>query len=379
MLPMLRRGKYCSFPKFMLILLIGLCSIIPVSAQTGEQESQEKESQEEEEGSAAQWSTLETEGRIEWLAENLKDNRFFDRLIETLEGVEEPERGVSLLSRFLPVIEEPDRRYRLLLRLSRLEESVGKLESAQTHYQSAASSRKGEWDFRALFSSAMILIELGDYSLAELQLSQIADKTDSALLRHRASVHLARLKVLEGDEGSARSKLEEIPVDENISPSLLYLMYTLSLHLEMREQAVNIKERLVKEYPRSPEAGMVQGVVDRAPSIEKVFGLLNVSDGGPTNEGIRTPEQPADTSDEGVDTESEEVARAIQTGSFRDAENARYMVEELEKYGFSAEIQEAEVGGTTYHRVVVPVGTDDTAQKIMIRLKERGYEGYQVY
>jgi cell division septation protein DedD len=381
------------FAVLLFLILTGLC---PAPYLTAEENS-------------SQWQALDTNARIEWLAEHLEDSRFFERLIETLEGVEEPDRGVSLLNRFLPVIEEHERRYRVLLRLARLEESVGELESAQTHYQSAASARRGEWDFKALFSSAMLLVELGDYSLAELQLTRIADRTDSTPLRQRARVHLARLKILDDDEASARNIIEELSVDESFSPSILYLIYTLSLHLELRERAVDVKERLVKEYPRSPEAGMVQGVVDRAPSIEKVFGLLHVSEkvspgaeesrpeqtaGTPEKQGDMEAEsaesaESADTADaadaaestgeESADTGSEEVARSIQTGSFRDEENARYMVKELKTYGFSAEIQEAELSGTVYHRVVVPVESNDTAQQIMIRLKEHGYEGYPLY
>jgi cell division protein FtsN len=74
-----------------------------------------------------------------------------------------------------------------------------------------------------------------------------------------------------------------------------------------------------------------------------------------------------------------DASRAIQTGSFRDAENAAYMSRELEREGFTSVVVQADVGGRLYYRVLVPVAFGESEQELLLRLKEKGFEGNPVY
>jgi cell division protein FtsN len=70
----------------------------------------------------------------------------------------------------------------------------------------------------------------------------------------------------------------------------------------------------------------------------------------------------------------------VQTGSFRDQENAEYMVRDLETSGFEAGIAEKQIGGTLYYRVVIgPLMTVDQAQAVLMKLKDAGYEGVLLF
>ena len=70
----------------------------------------------------------------------------------------------------------------------------------------------------------------------------------------------------------------------------------------------------------------------------------------------------------------------VQTGSFRDPENAQYMVRDLKARGFTAEILEKRLGGNLYYRVVIgPAMSAEQAQTLMVRLKQSGFEGFLLF
>ena len=66
----------------------------------------------------------------------------------------------------------------------------------------------------------------------------------------------------------------------------------------------------------------------------------------------------------------------VQVGSFRDPDNARYLVRDLASRGFEARVVEAKLGEARYYRVVVGRGqSPDGAQATILRLKDAGFEG----
>lgn len=70
----------------------------------------------------------------------------------------------------------------------------------------------------------------------------------------------------------------------------------------------------------------------------------------------------------------------VQTGSFRDRENAQYMVRDLAASGFEAGIVEKQIGGTLYYRVVIgPQMTLEEAQLVLMRLKDASFEGVLLF
>lgn len=370
----------------LLLLCILFISSVPLSfGENSEPENGEPNNSKPENGEP-EWSTFSAKQKGNWLAEHREDHRFFDRLLDTAEAFEDPSRSKQILDRYLPLLDKPEERYEVLLILAQIEESLGNYKDAQSHYQSAAFVRRGERDYRALFHSALLLIEQGEYSLAEVQLTRVRDSTDSEKLMRTAQLNLARLYALTGNHEEAEKAVADIMEDET-GPEIYYLIYTVSSHLEMDEQARAAGERLIKEFPKSPEAQLVQGLAEEAPSTEKVFGLLRGEAAADRREETAdsgkaaSEETQKETRQEETEAEPQEIqkARGVQTGSFRDIENADYMAAELEKKGFSAQVEEKTVNGTKYHQVIVPVPEDLRAQDILLRLKEEGFEGYPVY
>ncbi|MFO7848974.1 MAG: tetratricopeptide repeat protein, partial [Spirochaetia bacterium] len=178
-------------------------SVEETSSQTGESE----------------WRSFSINEKEDWLAEHREDPLFFNRLIETAESFENPSLSKELLHRYLSLIDDSGERHEALLMLARIEESLGNYKAAQSHYQSAALVRSEERDYEALYSSALLLIEQGDYSLAKVQLNRVLDNTESEELMRKAQLNLARLYALSGKHEQARSSIEGI-MEESPSPEI---------------------------------------------------------------------------------------------------------------------------------------------------------------
>jgi len=101
----------------------------------------------------------------------------------------------------------------------------------------------------------------------------------------------------------------------------------------------------------------------------------------PSGQSVPQAEQPAATAQPSTPTEQPSTPTAlVQTGSFRDRENAEYMVRDLETAGFKAGIVEKRIGGTLYYRVVIgPLMTVDQAQAVLMKLKDASFEGVLLF
>ena len=68
----------------------------------------------------------------------------------------------------------------------------------------------------------------------------------------------------------------------------------------------------------------------------------------------------------------------VQTGAFRDPENAREQVRDLERLGFSSRVQTSLQGGAELHRVMVTGVTETGLPDVLNRLKAAGFPGFPV-
>jgi hypothetical protein len=143
-----------------------------------------------------------------------------------------------------------------------------------------------------------------------------------------------------------------------------------------------------------------EGTTEYFPSPSRVLGGVAFS-GIPTVEERSTPVQsgPAPARSTEADPGGDSTASTpvdddpapegdapavagIQTGSFRDPENAAYMAQDIRSMGFAAEIRTTESDGATFYKVLVPLPPNSTpgdAQETVVRLKERGVEGFLVF
>ena len=68
----------------------------------------------------------------------------------------------------------------------------------------------------------------------------------------------------------------------------------------------------------------------------------------------------------------------IQTGSFLVRENADYMLAELVRLDFPAQIREVTIQDKSYYRVLVgEFSPEEEIQRAIAQLKELGFEGFR--
>jgi len=307
---------------------------------------------------------------------------FFEVLSESYRNLSDPKEALEIMQKYLPVLEEDKHRHTLLLDMARLEEQTGRLEKAQLHFQSAAFSLAEKRDYASLYNSMLLLIDLGEYRQALMQARQIREDSGSGDLAQRAKVQEARVYLHQDNSKKALEMAESVFNERKRLPAdVLYNLWLVFRSLDdkmggadrVKKSAEEVLQRLSETYPDSPEYRLIQGSVDVVPTVELSMGLRSGSTAGPESRDVAKDEEKK------KEVPEIEGSRAIQTGSFRDADNAGYMQRELEREGFHAIVVQKDSDGKIYYRVLVPIAFGESEEKIILNLKEKGFEGYPVY
>ena len=257
-------------------------------------------------------------------------------------------------------------RHAVLKALAELEEITGNLAVAQTLYLQASFTIPNEKDFESLLSSALLLFELGEYRGAEAQATAIVETTQDAIVRGAAQILLSRIYfATEREQKSLEIAASLMNADAALSPSGLLWVVEISRLLGDEDLAQRASRILEREYPRSPELGLLRRELDYLPSPAVFLGL------------------PLDAvGDTDSDTEELVVERprisSVQTGSYGVRENAEYALSDLKEAGFSGAIREVTVGETLYYRVVLVGVPEDDVDAVILSLREKGFEGFRI-
>lgn len=150
---------------------------------------------------------------------------------------------------------------------------------------------------------------------------------------------------------------------------------------------------LKKDYPSSPEAAIVKGTIQQLPApfwyfvprkgsaipeVEQEPVTYQQSADEKPAPAVATPAPSVSTSSDSAKT-ADKTDRAVkqQLGLFRDENNAKGLVEQLKKKGFTAKItSEVRPSGTTYYLVVVDENKDGT---MGAELRNAGFECYPLF
>lgn len=229
---------------------------------------------------------------------------------------------------------------------------------------------------------AAIRLEMGEIdTAARLAAGAVRSGRDPGVQR-RAALLQARARAASGDAEAAfelARTLSEAEHAPTLQPATLLFLYRLARRLERDGEAERARRLLSELYPDSPELMLVSGEtgVSELPRPSAFLGV----------DALTAPAHAAETADSGVDAAGsgtaegargrETAPRGVQVGSFKSMENARDMRREMSSAGFAAEIVDSPDG--EFHRVIiaVPEGTDP--QRLLIRLKEEGFEGFLVF
>jgi tetratricopeptide (TPR) repeat protein len=271
--------------------------------------------------------------------------------------------------------------------LGSVAELYGDLEAALDLYSSA-----GDLGHEASrLSAAGVLFELGRLEEAEDRARRLVFGARDYAIRRRATGVVARCMAGTGRTEEAVSLLSTVAAiddEQHLEPELLFLLIRLAERSGQAVVASTAREKLSKHFPDSLESSLIGGsaevvLLPSLPNLLNVAAPPEETAESRTGEQMEAPvgsrtEQGTDRSEIVTSSESEE-AIGVQTGSFRDPENAGYMARDLRALGFTVVTLSSEAGEPPLHRVVVKRGSDQSVQELLMELKSRGIEGFLLF
>jgi cell division septation protein DedD len=289
----------------------------------------------------------------EWLQAGGEEAGYGEVLLRAVGAATELAGALRLLADFTPRVRDPAAREACLERQVELLRLAGRIEEA-LGVQLSLPETPGR-----LVERATLCLELGLTGEAEEALRRIGDAGDAetpAVAQYLlAMVYLATDRAGPA-EATLRSLYERYPDAQVVPAALLALGEALRGRGEAKAQVLG---ELKARFPASPEAALAEAAA-RVRYAAAPLRLLPP--------GAPAPKAPVPYAG---------PAKAlVQAGSFRDPENAQYLVRDLSARGFEARILEKAVGEARYYRVVIgPAQSPEKAQGLILRLKDAGFEG----
>lgn len=300
-----------------------------------------------------------------WIETNATHNELFKVIIRVFELEKDLNKLLGLLINNKNNVNDPDEKYDLLYRTASLLELSGNIELAQQYYQEAAFISQKKESFFSLFNSAVLLYELGEYTSSMSQLKLVKESSGNSLLIIRSDILQIKNLLAENFFSEAKRLYTALipTIRTDTDPGSLYVLWELSHFLGETKNAETITNFLTKAYPESLELKLIEKKINNYPSVHRFLFLKKYPEGP-----AASAEKPSQITDPGF----------IQIGSFADRENAEYRKKDADKAGFSAVIREVTVNNRVYYRLLIPVSSDDI-QRMLLILKDKGFEGYPVY
>ncbi|MCH5295426.1 MAG: SPOR domain-containing protein [Treponema sp.] len=290
------------------------------------------------------------------------------------------QESISYLKANLEKCAAPKDRRSVLYFTGTLQEQLGLYSDASANYAKAAGIAAGDADGMPKVSAEHLVLDAvrtalcaGEYDTADSYLnSAVRSSKDEAV---RAYVNLYSVWSALCRAASAREAEDSVSIlkaystMQSMRPVRPGVLLTLWYLTDEKEYA----DALRKEFPKSPEAGIVSGTVQimsvpfwyfvpRAEhSAAEAYPSSSAADTGASSSA------PAKTNPKG---------RRQQLGLFRNEANAAALIERLKSKGFDGYFYtETRASGTTYYIVVV----DENAEGNMgLRLRDAGFECYEV-
>lgn len=357
--------------------------------------------------------------------------QFFERLTATALLAESPRLATEIILKHRDRVRDPDKLAELDLLLGRFAQIQSNLARAREYFARAAEADTPARP-RALSSLAAVQLEFGELEEALTTAQEATAGLDrlGSLSAEGAEVTAAdpayrswerslltqatALAALErSDEAIELLTAVAVPgTTHQATPALLLLLVELASEQADQELLESTYDTLVEVYPDSPERRLAARYREGGTTEVVGAGLVEyfprpsrlLSGGSPEVAGHRDPggepasrpqtgdtpprdEPTAEPSSTAANTGSTtswgndsatRTVYGVQTGSFRDAENAQYMVRDLQNQSFQARQRRRTVGNNEFHQVYVPV-EDGDPQEILVRLKESGFEGFLLF
>ena len=283
-------------------------------------------------------------------------------------------------------------RHDALVRLARLRQLTGDIESAARNWLDAVTAVSGQIDDNALLSCAYCLAAMGEWDRALTALEPLLSKSI------RARFLDASIKAINTGDLYGLGVLADNPDYSEIKNEIIFILWRLS----NGNASERWRRRLIDEFPQTPEGRLASGVDSSAiivrPSPFWFFagGLdsLALMEGisRPASRPAQTvpaqapapaasaqaspaPTAPVQSTITPPQTAAVQPAR-LQTGIFSREVNARAQSDALRQAGFSSTIEPRTVNNNEMWAVTVPAGSD--ASRTANALRTAGFESFPV-
>ncbi|MDR1047754.1 MAG: SPOR domain-containing protein [Treponema sp.] len=272
----------------------------------------------------------------------------------------------------------PAEKHQALVKLARLQELSGNLESAAKTWGEAAVAEQGRQDEKSLLRKARCLAAMGDWEGAS---ALVSPGSRDQSLRLEARYLEAQIEAFRSSDTSALLALLDYPGFAEIKPQVYFSLWKITGNGSW-------SSRLRSEYPESPEGriaaeeGPDQGsggsgarAGKKAAVYIKPSPLWLLMQGRASFSLEPVPSAPAAKN---VRADSPAAGREtlLQTGLFGREENARSQAARLAEKGFAAELSRRTVNGNEYWAVLVKAGRD--TNRMILSLREAGFESFPV-
>jgi tetratricopeptide (TPR) repeat protein len=363
--------------KFFFFFVCVCCVFSGLYAQSSDarQTALEREKKGDRAGAAAAYE--------DWLKANPQSPEFTATLFHAADIHPDLVSSISLLEKYQALPQDRAAQSAIKSKTATLYEISGNLVTAQKLFESAYYANPGEETFPSLYRSARLLFELGETQKSEDHARLTANLCKNPVTKKRATFLLTRLMAADNPEGALRIALQltEDAANPADNENIFLFIFHLADSLGRQPERSLALQRLAKDYPDTPEFRLASlsagqnrsGAVTPFPTPSTLLGPL--SPPAPPI-GSAAAAQAAQTRAPAVP-----AATAVQTGSFSVRENAEYMVKDLHGLGFGAEIREAAGRTGAVYKVLIPLrqGGQDESQNLLIRLKEKGIEGFLLF
>jgi len=289
----------------------------------------------------------------------------------------------------------PAERHGALVRLARLRQLSGNIAVAADLWLEAAALNPA--DDSALVAGAYSLAAIGEWERAFAVIQPLLDSGRRGPFVLQARYLDATLRAWTASDISALLTLAEDPEAAALRPMIYYTLWWTETRdpISFGGNAEFWRQRLLTEYPRSPEARIVipeaAGTVPSIGAIHSPMWLLlpGVPDAPPAIAGENVPQVPVPQAvvpqtvvpqtvipQTVVPQQQPSPRYGRQTGLFRNENNARNHAEALRRSGFSPLVTRRLLNGVEHWAVVVPIVGDPN--RTASDLRRAGHDSFTV-
>jgi len=299
-------------------------------------------------------------------------------LTATVSGTVFAQNSVSLEAEIQKIEKETNRqgisgaeRHDAFVRLAQLRQLSGDIEGAAKNWLEAAAAETGKIDDDALLACAYCLAAMGEWDRAGMAIEPLLIKSE------RARFLDASIKAIKSGDVSALAAIANNPDYSQIKSQIYFMLWKTS-----GSSAEIWKQRLLAEFPQSPEGRLAAGensssiIIKTSPFWLFIGGLDSLLQETAAitkypSETENRPVTPSSTQDDKPAVPAAESVR-LQTGAFKQKANAETQMVKLRKAGFSPSLEQR----NDLWSVTVPAGVD--ANRTIAELKNAGFDSFPV-